>query len=423
MVHDPASARRLPGRLRGLRRRADGRLGRRTPGAAAGRPAHRPQPRQGARLPGQRHRRAAPARGGGWPGRLALVGRRRGAHRQPVRAPGRPAGPDPALGGPLARPCGTRLPLRRARSSCTPTCNRSASSTTTWWAASGTRSRRPGDRAAPLGWTEQSNPPLPAERGPAGTSMGKRSKDKVGKKERRRAEAAALARSTWLTESAGLTTAAGPGVAPGADARPNKAAGAEPMQPRSAPPDTTPDAAGRPAPPPELAGQHGRRSARHRRCHRAGRPAGQPGHHPAARTGTRRCRRRPHPGTSVSAVTARPRWAADAGRPGGRRARPPADHDPPGPCHGGRRPRGPRASSDRWPLHHHPRHPERRGAAGARDGLTRSPRCARAIGDLDEADRARLADAADLLGQVVRASGREATRGETGDREMGDRIA
>lgn len=39
--------------------------------------------------------------------------------------------------------------------------------------------------------------------------MGKRSKDKVSKKERRRVEAAALARSTWLTEAAGLTSAPG----------------------------------------------------------------------------------------------------------------------------------------------------------------------------------------------------------------------
>ena len=39
--------------------------------------------------------------------------------------------------------------------------------------------------------------------------MGKRSKEKVGKKERRRAEAAALAKSTWLTQAAGLTEAAG----------------------------------------------------------------------------------------------------------------------------------------------------------------------------------------------------------------------
>ena len=38
--------------------------------------------------------------------------------------------------------------------------------------------------------------------------MGKRSKEKVGKKERRRAEAAALAKSTWLTQAAGLTGAA-----------------------------------------------------------------------------------------------------------------------------------------------------------------------------------------------------------------------
>ena len=39
--------------------------------------------------------------------------------------------------------------------------------------------------------------------------MGKRSKEKVGKKERRRAEAAALAKSTWLTQAAGLTEATG----------------------------------------------------------------------------------------------------------------------------------------------------------------------------------------------------------------------
>ena len=39
--------------------------------------------------------------------------------------------------------------------------------------------------------------------------MGKRSKDKGSKKERRRAEAAALAKSTWLTEAAGLTSAPG----------------------------------------------------------------------------------------------------------------------------------------------------------------------------------------------------------------------
>ena len=74
--------------------------------------------------------------------------------------------------------------------------------------------------------------------------MGKRSKDRVGKKERRRAEAAALARSTWLTETAGLSTATAPGVAPGADARPNKAARAA-VRPISTPgsgaqPDKTP---------------------------------------------------------------------------------------------------------------------------------------------------------------------------------------
>jgi DNA-binding MarR family transcriptional regulator len=39
--------------------------------------------------------------------------------------------------------------------------------------------------------------------------MGKRSKEKVGKKERRRAEAAALAKSTWLTQAAGLPEAIG----------------------------------------------------------------------------------------------------------------------------------------------------------------------------------------------------------------------
>ena len=56
--------------------------------------------------------------------------------------------------------------------------------------------------------------------------MGKRSKDKVSKKERRRLDAAALARSTWLTEAAGLTTAprsvraAGAPAEPGSLARP-----------------------------------------------------------------------------------------------------------------------------------------------------------------------------------------------------------
>ena len=53
--------------------------------------------------------------------------------------------------------------------------------------------------------------------------MGKRSKDKVGKKERRRAEAAALAKSTWLTQAAGLTEAAGPTATAGRTGRPTPA--------------------------------------------------------------------------------------------------------------------------------------------------------------------------------------------------------
>ena len=73
----------------------------------------------------------------------ALVGRRRDAHRQPLRAPGRAAGSHRALGAIWRAPLRPAASASWAPSSSTPTCSRSASSTTTWWAASGTRSRRP----------------------------------------------------------------------------------------------------------------------------------------------------------------------------------------------------------------------------------------------------------------------------------------
>ena len=116
VVHDPAPSRRLPGGIRGLRRRAHGRLGRRSPGTAAGRhrasSATAPRCAPSATTPSPccacaRRRAASTA--------LALVGGRRDAHRQPLRAPGRPAGSHPALGRTLARPCGPRLPLRGPR--------------------------------------------------------------------------------------------------------------------------------------------------------------------------------------------------------------------------------------------------------------------------------------------------------------------
>ena len=253
--------------------------------------------------------------------------------------------------------------------------------------------------------------------------MGKRSKDKVGKKERRRAEAAALARSTWLTETAGLTTAAGPGVAPGADARPNKAARrgcAADQCPGSGRP-----AEARPADPGCSAGQHAA-------------TADAP---PTAVDATELAARL----ASLSTILQRELGRADAGD-GLTRARLSALSLL---VLGGPRTLGDLAAGE----HVRPPTMTRLVHAMEADGLvvrephptdgrsiiiraTRSGEellgqgrahqiaaLARAIGDLDEADRARLADAADLLGPGRARIGREATRGETGDREMGDRIA
>jgi DNA-binding MarR family transcriptional regulator len=256
--------------------------------------------------------------------------------------------------------------------------------------------------------------------------MGKRSKDRVGKKERRRAEAAALARSTWLTETAGLSTANAPGVAPGADARPNKAARAA-VRPISTPgsgaqPDKTPTPD---APPASTAGA----------------PPTAADAPPTAVDATELAARL----ASLSTNLQRELGRADAGD-GLTRARLSALSLL---VLGGPRTLGDLAAGE----HVRPPTMTRLVHAMEADGLvvrephptdgrsiiiraTRSGEellgqgrahqiaaLARAIGDLDEADRARLADAADLLGQVVRASGREATRGEMGDREMGDRIA
>ena len=93
---------------------------------------------------------------------LALVGRRRDAHRQPLRAPGRAAGSHRALGANWRAPLRPAASASWAPSSSTPTCSRSASSTTTCVGCFRHPESASGDAAASLGWTGQSNPPLPA---------------------------------------------------------------------------------------------------------------------------------------------------------------------------------------------------------------------------------------------------------------------
>lgn len=249
--------------------------------------------------------------------------------------------------------------------------------------------------------------------------MGKRSKDKVGKKERRRGEAAALARSTWLTETAGLTTAAGPGVAPGVGARPNKATGADVrsisapgtagqtniLPTPDAPPASTADAPPTTVDATELAARLASLSTiLQRELGRAD-----------AGDGLTRARL-----SALSLlVLGGPRTLGDLAA--GEHVRPPTmtrlvhamEAD-------GLVVREPHPTDGRSIIIRATRSGEELLGHGRAHQIAA---LARAIGDLDEADRARLVDAADLLGQVVRASGREATRGETGDREMGDRIA
>ncbi len=245
--------------------------------------------------------------------------------------------------------------------------------------------------------------------------MGKRSKDKVGKKERRRVEAAALARSTWLAESAGLTSAAGPSPTPSADARPTRTPERRPVEQlgqdarsiSAATPDARPTSAAE-APPAivdatELAARLASLSTVLQR--ELGRVD--------AGDGLTRARL-----SALSLlVLGGPRTLGELAA--GEHVRPPTmtrmvhamEAD-------GLVVREPHPSDGRSVIIRATRNGEDllgHGRAHQVGALSR------AIGDLDEADRARLADAADLLGQVVRASGRAATHREIGDREMGDR--
>jgi DNA-binding MarR family transcriptional regulator len=259
--------------------------------------------------------------------------------------------------------------------------------------------------------------------------MGKRSKEKVGKKERRRAEAAALAKSTWLTQAAGLTEAAGRTGAAGPTGR----------QPPVA--DDLGGASG------------GRRDAAPDRARRAG-PRAPADHARTVPTGDLSTEGLPtvadtagpvEPRTmvdatelaarlaSLSTVLLREMGRADAGD-GLTRARLSALSLL---VLGGPRTLGDLAAAE----HVRPPTMTRLVHAMEAEGLVvREPHptdgrsiiirataggeallghgrahqiasLARAIADLDDADRLRLSDAADLLGRVVRDSGRE-----TGDR-------